>query len=113
MSVELVGDQFQQLLLVREDFLQPRDRLDRLLVLGFDLLALQRGQPAQRQVEDRLRLHLRQLELSHQAVARGLRVLRLANQLDHRVEVLQRDQQALQDMEARFGLAQLESASAA
>ncbi len=40
--------------------------------------------------------------------ARGLRVLGRANQLDHRVEVLERDEQPLEDMQAGLGLAQFE-----
>ncbi len=79
-----------------------------LLVLGLDLAALERSQPAQRQIEDRLRLQLREPELRHQTGARGLGILRRANQLDHRVEVPERDQQAFEDMQPRLGLAQLE-----
>src|SRR5208282_6301054 len=73
--VELAGDQLQQFLLVGENFLVARDESDRLFVLGFNFLALERGEPAQRQIEDRLRLQLRQAELLHQAGARGLRIL--------------------------------------
>ena len=105
---ELGRNDLQQLFFIGEDFLQPRDRFERLLVLQLDLLALQSGQAAQRHVEDRLRLNLRELELIHQAGARRLRVLGGANQLDHRVEVAQRDQQTFQNVDARFGLAQLE-----
>ena len=73
-----------------------------------DLLALEAGQPLQLHVEDRLRLELRQLELRHQAVARFGRALRPANQLDHLVEVIERDLEAFEDVGARLGLAQLE-----
>ena len=61
-----------------------------------------------RQIEDRLGLNLGERELAHQTGACGLGVLRRANQLDHRVEVLERDQQAVEDVQARLGLAQFE-----
>ena len=102
------GDELHQLLLVGEDLLEPRDRLRSLLVLGFDLVALQRGQPAQSQIQDRLGLDLRELEARHQIGARALGVLGGADQLDHRVEVAQRDHQPFQHVQARLGLAQLE-----
>ena len=58
-------------------------------------------------VEDRLRLQLGELELLDQAVAGGVGVGRGADQLDHRVEVVERDQQALEDVGAGLGAAQL------
>src|SRR5208283_653345 len=105
---ELGDDQLIQFFRVGQNLPQPRDRLFGLLVLGLDLFAFERSQPAQREVEDRLGLRLTQLELRHQAGARGLAVLGTANQLDHRVEVAQRDQQSLEDMQPRLGLTQLE-----
>ena len=65
--VELAGDQLQQFFFVCEYFLVARDESDGFLVLGFDFFALERSQTAQRQIEDRLRLQLRQAELLHQA----------------------------------------------
>ena len=73
-----------------------------------DLLALEAGQPLQLHVEDRLRLELRQLELQLQALARFGGALRSANQLDHFVEVIERDLEAFEDMGPGLGLAQLE-----
>ena len=81
-------------------------------MLVFDFLALERSKAAQREIEDRLRLQLRQPELLHQAGTRGLGVLRSANQLDDCVQILQRDQQAVEDVEARLGFLQLESRAA-
>ncbi len=78
-------------------------------MLVFDLVALERSQAPQREIEDRLRLQLREAELLHQAGARGLGVLRSANQLDDRVEILERDQQAVEDMQSRLGFLQLET----
>ena len=50
------GDERAHLAFVVEQPGEPRDRLLGLLVLGVDFVALQRGQAAQRQVEDRLGL---------------------------------------------------------
>src|ERR1019366_5478888 len=105
--VELACDQLQQFLLVGENFLEAGDQSDGLLVLGFDLLALERSETAQRQIEDRLRL--RKAELLHQAAASGLGILRLADQTDDRVEILERGQQAVEDMKPRLGFSQLET----
>ena len=65
--VEFARDQLQQFLLVGENFLVARDESDGLLVLGLDFFALERSEPAQREIEDRLRLQLREPELLHQA----------------------------------------------
>ena len=78
-----------------------------------DLVALQAGEALQLHVEDRLRLDLGQPELRDQPGLGFGRVLRAANQLDHRVEVVERDLQAFEDVRARFGLAQLELDAAA
>ena len=77
-----------------------------------DFLALERSQAAQREIEDRLRLQLRQPELLHQAGPRALGVLRSANQLDNRVQILQRDEQAVEDVQARLSFLQFESRAA-
>ena len=73
-----------------------------------DLLPLQAGQPLELHVEDRLRLDLAEAEGRHQAVARLGRRLRRADQRDHRVEVVERDLQPLEDVGARLGLPQFE-----
>ena len=48
------------------------------------------------------------LNCGHQAVARFGRALRSANQLDHLVEVIERDLEAFEDVGPRLGLPQLE-----
>ena len=58
-------------------------------------------------VEDRLGLHLGELELLDQPGAGDVGVGGGADQLDHRVEVVERDQQALEDVGAGLGAAQL------
>ena len=77
-------------------------------MLVLDLVGLERGQPPQRHLQDGLGLHQRELELLDQAVAGGLGVAGAADQCDHRVEIVQRDQQALEDVGAALLLGQLE-----
>ena len=57
---------------VGEDAFEVFDLLPQVLVLPLDLLPLQRGEPLQPEVEDRLRLALGELEGLHQVVARRL-----------------------------------------
>ena len=104
---QLLADQAHHLGLVAEDVAQVLDALDDLVVLGLDLVGLQGGQALETEVEDRLRLEARQLEALDQPVARRVRVARAADQLDHLVDVRDRDQQALEDVEPRLALAEL------
>ena len=67
-------------------------------MLLLDALALECGQRAQPQVEDRLGLDLGQLELLLESGAGLVRILRLADQLDDGVEVVERLQIALEDV---------------
>ena len=76
--------------------------------LVHDLAPLQRGQPSKLHVEDRLGLLLAQLEARAQVVRGGLAVLRAADRVDHRVEVIQRGGQAFEDVLARLGLGEIE-----
>ena len=76
-------------------------------MLLLDLPGLERGEAREPQVEDGLRLLLRELELRHQAVACALGVRGVADQLDHRVDVAQREEESLEDVRARLGLAEL------
>ena len=59
-------------------------------------------------VEDGLGLALGQAEGPHQAGARGLDVLRGLDERDHRVDVVERDLQALEDVRALLGLREVE-----
>ena len=86
--------------LVAEQLAQLADALGDVGVLLLDRAGLERGQLREAQVEDRRRLDLAEAELRHQVAARGLAVLRRADQRDHRVEVVERDQQALEDVRA-------------
>ena len=81
--------------------------LDLVGVLALDRVGLERGQLLQAQLEDRLRLDVREPEALHQARARHVAVARAADQLDHLVEVVERDQQALEAVDLRLERAQL------
>ncbi len=106
--LQLADDQLHQQPLAAENRAQPLDRLQQLRHLVENLLPLEAGQPLQLHVENRLRLELAERELRHQAVARFRNGLRSADQLDDRVEVVERDLQPFEDVIARLGLAQLE-----
>ncbi len=88
---QLVLDQPVDPFLVAEDLPQLLDPLDQIGVLLLDLVGLERGQPAERQLQDRLGLDDGQLEALDQSVARRLGVARAADQGDHLVEVGERD----------------------
>ena len=77
-------------------------------MLAPDRVALERGQLLQAQLEDRLGLDVGQPEARHQLRARDVAVARAADQGDHLVEVIERDQLTLEDVLARLQLAQLE-----
>src|SRR4029077_7926712 len=76
-------------------------------VLLLDLLPLERGEGAEPEVEDRLRLDLRELELLHQARASRVDVVSGADERDDLVEVVERLEVALEDVRARLLLAEL------
>ena len=105
--VELLDDHRVDPGRVAEDRAQLGDPLGQLLVLLAQLVGLQRGEAGEAHVEDRLRLLLGELEALDQAGLGRLGVGRAADQLDHRVEVLERDQQPLEDVGAGLGPAQL------
>jgi hypothetical protein len=104
---QLLADQGIDPRLVAQDRAQLADPLHQILVLVLDPLALQRGQRPQPEIEDRLRLDLRELELLDQPLACGIRVGRGADQRDHGVEVVERDQVALEDVRAGLGFPEL------
>ena len=76
-------------------------------MLLLDRVGLERGQLREAQVEDRRRLDDAQPELLDELAAGGLAVARGADQLDDRVEVVERDEQALEDVGARLEDAEL------
>src|SRR5205823_7243691 len=74
------------------------DPLDDLLVLLHDLIALEAGEATEPPVDDRLRLLLGEFEALLQAVLRGLLVLRLTDRLDDRVQVVEGDLEAFEEV---------------
>ena len=110
---QLGDDDLHQELVAGENGTQPLDQRQHFGQLVEDLLPLEPGQALELHVEDGLRLDLAEAELRHQAAAGLDRIPRRADERDHRVEVVERDLQALEDVGARFGLAQLELRCAA
>ena len=93
---------------VGEDVLELGDELDDREVLVLDLLALEGGEAGEPHVEDGLGLQLGQVEARHQVVARDVDVGRLADRLDDRVEVVEGDLEALEDVRPGARLAEVE-----
>src|SRR6185369_15105707 len=104
---QLGDDDLLDLAFVAEDLLVTRDALQHVGVLFEDLVALHVGQALQAHVENRLGLELAEAELAHQTGAGGCRIGRGADQRDHRIEVLDGDLEAFQDMQAFLRLAQV------
>ena len=92
-SRELLPDDRQHAALVAEDRPQLGDPLGHVGVLLFDRVGLERGQLGEAQVEDRAGLNRAEIKTLHELLARGVAVARRADQLDDRVEVVERDQQ--------------------
>ena len=80
----------------------------KLVVLGGDLLPLQRGQPPQLHLQDRVGLDLVDLQQPHQALAGVLDGLAAPDQRDDLVDRVQRLEQTAQDVRPLLGLAQPE-----
>ncbi len=109
---QILLDQRQHFLGRLEQLLQGADQGDQLTVFVLKLAAFERGQAAQLHVEDRLRLDLGKLELTHQALLGSVNGLRGADQGDDFVKHVERAQQALHDVRAGLRLLQLEFAAA-
>ena len=75
-------------------------------VLVDDPLPFEGGEPAQLHVEDGRRLHLVDIEQLHQAAPGRLGRRGGPDQRDHRVQLVERLEQAAQDVDALLGLAQ-------
>ena len=102
--VQLLDDQGVDALGVAEDRAQLADQLHQLGVLGADLVRLERGQALDRRMS---RIACAWISESSNFSIRPARamsgVVRGADQRDHRVEVVERDQQALEDVGACLG----------
>jgi hypothetical protein len=89
-------DQAVDLVLVAEQLAQLANALDEVGVLALDRVGLERGQLLEAQLEDRLGLDVGEPKALDQALAGDVAVARRADQLDDLVEVVERDQQALE-----------------
>src|SRR5690606_28949166 len=92
---------------VAENFPQPGDGLQQLLVFFFNLLALQPRQAAQLHVQDGDGLLLRQAEALHQALLRLGVGLGRADERDDLVDVVQGNAEPFQNVGPLLGFAQL------
>ena len=105
---ELVAHEIGDLARVGQQVLEIGDALFDLLVLLQDALALEVGQLAELHLQDGPRLRLAQRKTAHQHRPRGVAAGGFADGADHRVEVVQRDDQTFEDVGALASLAQLE-----
>ena len=104
---QLLFDDAQNLGGVGQQFFQVLDALLKFVKLILELLALQGGQTAQLQVENRLRLHFREFEVFDQVAARRIDTLAMANSVNHLVQNIEGMEQAFDNVGALFGLGEL------
>src|SRR5690606_26052811 len=101
---EFVPDKIVQASLVGEDRLELADLRPQLVALGLELDTGELGEAAQPQLKDVLRLHLREVEDGHEAPACFFRVVRTADDLDDLVDVEDRDEESVDEVEAPLSL---------
>ena len=104
---DLFPDDAQHQLFVRQHGAQVRDGLLQLRVFLLQALAFQAGQAGQTHVQNRLRLLVGQRKALHELNLRLARVRASADDAHDLVDVVQRDEQALQDVGAGLGLVQV------
>ena len=110
--VEVGADDLEDPMGLGEDIFQLSNRFEQCFVFVFDLLALKGCQPAQLHIEDGLCLDLSQIEAGHQVCFRDFSILRLADGLDHSVQVGDRNQETVQNMGAFFGFVEFKEGAA-
>ena len=103
----LLADDSQHHLFVRQHGAQIRDGLFQLGVFLLQALALQTRQARQTHIQNRLRLFVGEGKALHELRLRLHRVRAVADDTDNLVDVVQRDQQAFQNVGARLGLVQI------
>ena len=103
--LEVRDDELVDLADVPEDLLVAPDLAFELEPLGLELLVLERRQPREPHVEDRVRLALGEPELRDERGAGGRDVGRLLDRLDDLVDAPDRDQEAEDDVQPLLGLA--------
>ena len=106
--LEFGGDEFAQLRLIGEQRFQVVDPLPQLVAFGFELEAGELRESTQLQVEDVGGLQLGEVEDLHQTRPGAGGILGGADELDDLVDVEDRDEQTLDEVEPVLGLAQLE-----
>ncbi len=104
---QLALDLLQHELIRAEDGTQPLDQEHQLLVLLDHFLALEPGQALQAHVEDGLGLGLGEFEATDQVFTGLGRRLAGADGGDHLVQMIERLEDAFQDVSPLFGLAQV------
>ncbi len=104
---QLITDHLAHFLGRAQQRLQFLNQGQQFLVFVLDLLALQGSQPAQLHVQDSLSLDLAQLEALDQPDPGGLHIRRLADDVDHFIQVFQRRPQPFQDMRPLAGFLQV------
>ena len=104
---KLFFDDLANELRIAEHALVVGDLLQKLGQLGLDLVAFQAGQAAQAHLEDGLGLLLRKAEALDHALGSLFVGLRRADDVDDLVNVVERDDEALQDVRALLGFGQL------
>ena len=109
---QLVLNDLLQQVLVGQDLLVVGDLLAQLGQLFLDLLALQTGEAAQAHFQDGVGLLLGEAEALSQLRARFLVGLGRADDLNDLVDVVERDDVALEDVLALLGLGQLVAGAA-
>ena len=97
---ELVGDEGLDAVPAREQELELLDLGAQLVALGLELDAGEPRESPQAQLEDVLGLHLAEVEDVHEAGARLLRLVARADDLDDLVDVEDRDEEALDEVQA-------------
>ena len=107
---DLLGDELLHLGVAAEQALQLLALALQLLQLGLDLDAFEARELPQPDLQDVLGLHLGQLELLHQL---GLGLVRIADDLDHLVDVEEDDDAAFEDVDAPLDLRRAGTSSAA
>ena len=109
---QLLLHESAQQLRILQDLAQRRDLRQQLVALGLQLDARELREATQAQLEDVVGLGLGQVEGRHEALARDLRIIGGANDGDNVVDVQDRDEQALDQVQAILALLQAEAAAA-
>jgi len=83
---------------MREQILEPGDLFRNLFMLLLDLPAFEGCEPAQLHIQNCLRLEFAQFKTLDQVRLGNIGILRFTDRFDHRVEIVKRDQIAIENM---------------